>query len=406
MAPYLKPTILILIVCIHCFTSQAQVLTSEDSLAAGITKNDRSTVLSGYGEAKYQYDTRYQVAEANLTRAVLFIGHRFNQKISFFSELELEDGKITGGEPKGELAFEQLYLKFNLNKSWYITAGLFVPRIGITNENHLPNTYSGNDRSKVETLIIPATWRELGIGLYGTSQRIAGLNYSIALLNGLNAAGFESGTGIREGRYEGQNASATSLAVTGALLYYVGSFRLQLSGYIGGSAGLPKRAADSLQLTSGAFGTPVMLGEANIQYNKNGFQIKALATSLNIPDAAKINLAYANNTAKILMGAYFEAGYNLLKLWNSPQNLSLFARYEFVDMNYSLPKNGITDGTLTQQYLISGLTYQPIKNVAVKLDAVFKTTGDQNPALIIHPFPTTVYYKTNTYINLGFGYSF
>jgi len=60
---------------------------------------------------------------------------------------------------------------FDLNKNNYIIAGLYIPRIGIINENHLPTTYNGNQRHFVEKYIIPSTWREIGVGLYGQSDR-------------------------------------------------------------------------------------------------------------------------------------------------------------------------------------------------------------------------------------------
>ncbi|HSH65415.1 MAG TPA: hypothetical protein VLB84_06350 [Bacteroidia bacterium] len=75
-------------ICTH-----AQILTKEDSLAAGIVARNAATVISGYGSVKYQLDINNNVARANLDRVVLFVGHKFNNKISFFSELELEDGK-------------------------------------------------------------------------------------------------------------------------------------------------------------------------------------------------------------------------------------------------------------------------------------------------------------------------
>jgi hypothetical protein len=68
-----------------------------------------------------------------------------------------------------EISMEQAFLKFNLNAHQYIIAGLFTPRIGILNENHLPVNFNGVERPMVETLIIPATWRELGAGFYGNS---------------------------------------------------------------------------------------------------------------------------------------------------------------------------------------------------------------------------------------------
>jgi hypothetical protein len=91
------------------------VLTHEDSLAAGLFRSNNITVISGYGQAKVEYDFRTKTAVANLTRNVLFLGHKFNDKIYFFSEMELENAKVTNGNPTGEISMEQLFLKFNLN---------------------------------------------------------------------------------------------------------------------------------------------------------------------------------------------------------------------------------------------------------------------------------------------------
>src|SRR6185503_6967768 len=79
-------------------SAKGQVMTNEDSLQNGLTAREASTFISGYGEVKVGYNLRLKTGEANVTRAVLFVGHRFNNKISLFSEMELEDGKIEGGE--------------------------------------------------------------------------------------------------------------------------------------------------------------------------------------------------------------------------------------------------------------------------------------------------------------------
>src|ERR1700759_582679 len=145
------------------------------------------------------------------------------------SALVEEVTKVSGGEDGGEVAIEQAYLKFNLDANHYITAGLFLPTIGILNENHLPNTFNGNERNYVETFILPSTWRELGVGFYGNLSNMP-LNYSIAVVNGLSSAMFEHGDGIREGRFEGRNATGNNLAVTAAVQYFPGDFKFQLSG--------------------------------------------------------------------------------------------------------------------------------------------------------------------------------
>src|SRR5690242_8216443 len=102
----------------------AQVLTREDSLSAGLIRSNNTTVLSGYGQLKFQYDLQYKTGEANLTRNVLFLGHRFNNRIYFFSELELENARVVGGEPSGEISMEQLFIKFNVTRDIYLQAGL------------------------------------------------------------------------------------------------------------------------------------------------------------------------------------------------------------------------------------------------------------------------------------------
>jgi len=387
-------------------TPAQQLLTNEDSLQAG--RSGSRTVVSGYGSAFYQRDFNDQKAAITLERAVLFVGHQFNSKISFFSELEIENAKVSGEGSGGEVAMEQAYLKFNLNSRQYITAGLFIPRIGILNENHLPVNFNGVERPMVEQLVIPSTWRELGVGFYGRSKTLP-LNYSVAVVNGLSSAGFEHGSGLREGRFEGSNASANNLAITAALQYYYKDFTFQVSGYAGGTNGQNKRASDSLNLNSGIAALPVYIGEANIQWSRNKFSAKAIGVYVSFPDAPDINKAYANNISSSMYGAYAELAYNILGSSSKPskQQLNIFGRYELLDLNASIPGNAIYDGTEKQQHIILGLCYLPIRNVVIKTDVRLLHTGAENPSLVINPSPVRIPYKQNNqFLNIGIGYSF
>ncbi|HEY4196485.1 MAG TPA: hypothetical protein VGM63_13170 [Mucilaginibacter sp.] len=386
--------------------AQKTTVTSEDSLNNNLSKS--ATTIGGYGNAFYQNNSRLQTSRLDLERFVLFTGHKFNDKISVFSELEVEDAKVTGGETGGEVSIEQAYLKFNLNANQYIVAGLFLPRIGILNENHLPNTFNGNERNYVETFIIPSTWRELGVGLYGNLNNLP-ISYSVGLVNGLSSQMFAHGTGLEDGRFEGRNATGNNLAVTAALQFYQGNFKAQVSGYYGGTIGVNKRKADSLGVTSGIFGTPVALGEADVQYASNGFSVRVLGTIVSIPDASNINRAYANNTPQTEYGAYAEVGYDLFHLMGKPQDkqLIVFVRDEKLDMNATIPSNGVIDETLNQNYIVAGFTYLPIRNVAIKADVRVAHTGAQNPDLIINPNPVAQPYQPNyNLVNLGVAFSF
>lgn len=388
------------------FAQTKPLVTAEDSLNNGFSKS--TTTIGGYGNAFYQRNNFLGTSRLNLERLVLFTGHKFNDKISVFSELEVEDAKVTGGESGGEIAIEQAYLKFNLNPNQYIVAGLFLPRIGILNEDHLPNTFNGNERNYVETFILPSTWREIGVGLYGNING-APLNYSVGLVNGLSSGMFTHGTGIRDGRFEGRNAAGNSLAVTASLQYYMGDFKAQVAGYYGGTANVSKRKADSLGLSSGIFGTPIAIGEGDIQYSHGGFSMRALGAIISIPDAEAINRAYANNTPKTEYGAYLELAYNLLYKSGTPneKQFVVFVRDEKLDINASIPTNGIIDGTLNQNHIVAGFTYLPMRNVALKADVRLIHTGTQNPELIINPNPVALpYQQNNNLINVGMAFSF
>jgi hypothetical protein len=398
--------IFILVTTVHSLFAQSTG-TAEDSLHRNLSKVLSNTSIGGYGNAFYQRDFNLESSTVNLERFVLFVGHKFSNRISLFTEIEIEDAKISGDEDGGEVALEQAYLKFNFNPNNYLVAGLFLPRIGILNENHLPTNFYGNERNRVETYILPTTWRELGVGFYGTLNNFP-LSYGLGLLNGLNSAAFEHGSGIREGRFEGRNATANNLAFTAFLQLNKNNFKAQVSGYYGGSVGLAPAEADSLKLTSGIFGTPVIIGEADVQYIAKGFSATILATAISIPDAADINRAYANNTPENEYGGYAEVAYNIFEtMKNKQQELSIFVRYEMLNMNAAIPSNGIIDETLNQQHVVVGINYSPIRNVVVKADVRVMHTGEENPDLIINPNPAAPpYQQQNTFLNLGIGFSF
>lgn len=385
----------------------AQFITREDSLNAGLNPSPKSVILSGYGEAISSYNSNFGTVNSSLKRNVLFVGYKFNKAITFFSEIEIENAKVDGG-PEGELSVEQCALKLDLNRNHYLLAGLIIPRIGILNENHLPVTYHGNDRNDVETLIIPSTWREIGLAYYGTSNAMPGLNWSVALINGLNASSISGKEGIRNARYEGRNASTSNVALTASLLYYYSNFRFQFSQYYGGSSGYSPREADSLGLDAGLFAVPVSLSEANIQYLSNRFSVKLLGVYSSIPQAEKLNKAFATNAPLSLYGAYLELAYNLFSFWpNQNRQLFLFSRFETFDKMNTTPSNGIRDDIYNQKSVTSGFTFLPIKGIAIKLDWKYQRTGEPNEALLFRPSPNAPdYLPVNNFYRLGLAYSF
>ena len=115
-----------------------------------------------------------------------------------------------------------------------------------------------------------------------------------------------------------------------------------------------------------------------------------------------------NNTPENIAGAYAEAAYNLFYAkYKNEKALNVFARYEYLNLSSSVAKNGVQNDANRQHYIIAGITFKPIRGVAVKADYTHRTTGEQNPALIVTPFPQQVpYFKSNGFINVGVAYNF
>jgi len=67
----------------------------------------------------FDQDFRNNLAIARLRRTVLFIGHRFSNKITFFSEMEREDALSSGGK-KREISTEQCFVKFDFVPGMYL----------------------------------------------------------------------------------------------------------------------------------------------------------------------------------------------------------------------------------------------------------------------------------------------
>jgi hypothetical protein len=346
--------------------------------ASEVYRVNRGLSIGGYGEALY---TNYAGNKggtnvytgvngnakdtADMERAVLYVGYKFNDWIVLNNEFEFEHASTgEGDEEKGEVSVEFSQLDFFLHKAANIRAGLMLVPMGFINEIHEPVTFHGNHRPNVEQYIIPTTWREMGAGLFG--EIVPGLQYRMYAMNGLNAKGFES-SGIREGRQGGSQAVAENWAYTGRL-DYAPSFAPGL--LVGASTFLGDSGQDELYLGKkiAAF---TQLYEGHVQWYYKGFEFRALGAYGNIGDAATLSAAKGETIGSSNYGWYTEAAYDVMPwLWkDSTQYLAPFFRYERYNSLASVPKGFDNYGGLYDQWLYqAGLTYRPIPNISVKLD--------------------------------------
>ena len=147
--------------------------------ASQVYRVNRGISLGGYGEALYTNyvgDKGDSKDTFDLQRAVLYLGYKFNDRIILNNEIEFEHASTgEGAEEKGEVSVEFSQLDFLLHDAANIRAGLMLMPMGFINEMHEPTTFHGSRRPDVERYIIPATWREMGAGLFG--EPLPGLRF-------------------------------------------------------------------------------------------------------------------------------------------------------------------------------------------------------------------------------------
>jgi hypothetical protein len=330
-----------------------------------------STSIGGYGEVHYTNATGPNTpGEVNVKRFVLYLAHSFSERLAFRSELELEDTKIAGGEPGGEVALEQAYLDYQIIPAFTLRAGLVIVPIGIVNETHEPPTFNGVDRPDFDRDVIPTTWREIGLGAVGTLAGSSGLSYRAYLVNGLKASGFEPVSGIRGGRQEGKEASFANPSLTGRLEWARPGLRVGGSFWYGGSAN------QDPALGTGSFDNAVALLSADARYDVGGFMFRGVVANISVADAEAINAAYGGQVGSRVSGGYVEGAYNLLSAFapKSVQRLNAFLRYENYDTQAKVPAGVVRDESLARRITTLGLSYKPVYNVVFKGDYQLQRT--------------------------------
>jgi len=331
----------------------------------------RGVSIGGYGEVLYQnFDderedgaTSGRTDEIDLVRAVFYFGYKFDDRFLFNSEIEYEHGTTgTGSDVKGEVSVEFAYLDFLPRKEIGVRAGLLLLPVGFVNELHEPPIFLGARRPEVENRILPTTWRELGVGVFGD---VGPVSYRGYVVNGLDALGFTASSPIRGGRQKGSRARAEDFGLT-ARLDFVGvpGLLAGLSGYVGDSAQGRLAAGES-------FDGRVALFDAHTEWRWRGLQVRALHARGSIDDADEINqLNSLSGTASVgerFVGTYVEAGWDVL-FGRGAASLVPFARWERFDTQDEVPTGFAASPANDVRVWTLGLQYRPIPQVVVKLD--------------------------------------
>jgi hypothetical protein len=332
------------------------------SVTAQAQSREGVPTLSGYMEIHLN-KIEDRPAQADLHRFVLMVGHSFSDRIKFWSEVEVEHAFVEGGEESGEIAVEQAYVDLAISRRFNVRAGMVLTPIGILNERHEPPTFHGVERTFVDTVIIPTTWRDVGAGVFGDLGR--GFTYKAYVMPGLDATGFTADEGLAGGRQQGSHADASDPAITGRVEYRHHGLTAGGSLWYGGAGfGLTRLDIETPQ---------VAIASVDARYRRGRHELRAQYSVVSIDGAGELNRAIQSrigigpNIASRLVGAYGEAATRV-----SPDSWAhevvAFGRYEIFDTQNRMPPGTLPLDFLRRSALTTGATYYPDPDVAFKID--------------------------------------
>ncbi|HEX9186697.1 MAG TPA: hypothetical protein VGB87_06490 [Vicinamibacteria bacterium] len=351
--------------------SEEPALVGEKGLAPAASKVDRKprgVSIGGYGEALYSsYEAEREdgapsgvVDQVDFVRQVVYVGYKFTDSILVNSEIEFEHGSTGRG---GEVSVEFAYLELQKRKELGLRAGMVLVPMGFLNELHEPPIYRGTRRPEVETAIIPSTWRENGVGLFGEVGPLQWRTYVVA---SLSSAGFTS-AGLRGGRQSGARSRAEDVAFTGRLDF------TGVPGLLVGGSFFSGETGQGAEVGGQDVAARVSLFDMHAQYEFRGMQLRALWARSTLADADLVDqqnkLTGAQSVGTAQEGWYAEASFDVMTLVPRGRWAVLpFVRYESLDTQAGVPDGYAEDPARERTLLTAGIELKPIPQVVFKAD--------------------------------------
>lgn len=328
-----------------------------------------AVTVGAYGEMLYN-QPEGDNGELDVQRLVLLMGYRFNERTQFVTELEVEHVE--------EIFVEQAFVNYNVADNVNLRGGLMLVPMGIVNEFHEPTTFNGTERPQMDNVIVPTTWREIGVGVSGRFNSIS-LGYQAYVFNGFKSteadgeggvSGFLQGSnGLRGGRQKAIQSTIDSPTFSTKLDYYgFSGLRLGFSTYFGKT-----QAEDNVEQFDGANIGISMLG-IDARYAYKRFTARGQFIYASLSDTEAYNALTGRDLGSALMGWYMEGAFNLLPITNK-QKLFAFARYEKYDTHASTTGGLAENEAYDRTDVTTGLTYHIAPGVVVKGDYQFRSNA-------------------------------
>ncbi len=355
------------------------------------------TVIGGYSQMRVTYTEEGRnspfTGQANIDRLVLFVAHTFNDSFQTYIEFEWENA-IACSNCNGSAEIEQAFLDWHIRgKALTLRTGLILVPFGIVNQWHEPPVFHGVSRPMVDQLIIPTTWREIGIGITGS---LGMFNYELYALTAPDPLNMDS-LGLRSALTQGSLAPANSWMVAGRLeAEPILGFLTGLSaiaGDLGGGSRFfePDRSHIDLAL-------PIYGFDLDARYRRHGLEARVLGAAFFFPHADQLIGSYDENGTRHypnpqvsgvvpskFWGAYAEIAYDVLRFVTATeQQLLPFVRIEMYDNQAGLPAGFTRDRRLRVVETTMGVSYRPIRQVVFKSDVQLRDRDRGDDELLLN----------------------
>jgi len=277
------------------------------------------------------------------------------------------ENTVSSADDPGEVEVEQLYIERTFDDRLFGKVGLFLIPSGLLNENHEPTRFYGVFRNRVETAIIPTTWREGGMLMQGTTE--FGLRWDAGLTTGFDLSKWDPTS--PEGKESPLGSIHQELALAKAS-DMSGIFALNYTGIPGVRLGASIFSGDAAQGQPGFDDNVVTLWEAHGTWTPGKFEFAALYANGHISNTSKVNLTFIGNPTLIpesFYGWYGQAAYDLFD-WDG-NSVRPFVRFERLNTasNYSDLSPGLTPENGPDQDIITGgFSFLFAQGVVLKAD--------------------------------------
>ncbi|MBR4521751.1 MAG: hypothetical protein IKO58_01200 [Prevotella sp.] len=369
--------------------------------------------IGGYGEAVMtrnfysQSFNRYKKPELyandkshgrfDLPHICLNIGYDFGKGWTMGSEIEYEHGGTGSAveieaeeageyeaevEKGGEVNIEQFWInKAFMGGKLNVKAGEIIVPVGYSNAYHEPNQFFTVYRPEGEATIMPNTWHQVGLSVWG---RLKDWRYEAQLLSGLNSESFTAEDFAHYGAtspYEFKVANNYAGAVR-IDNYSIKGLRIGLSGYYGYCFRNTLRTPGTkYEDVKGALGIIAL----DFSLNRWNWIVRGNIDYAYFSDADIIsaynqanwthhkyqdgNPHHYTNIGSNAVAYAIEAGYDIFsqiaKLKEQNERLYLFGRFEHYNTMASGSYESMYKYTKKYRWAL-GVNYSPIKQITIK----------------------------------------